>query len=192
MILKDKPLANAQDGTLYPTKVLILDFEVSQLGSRPQDLAQCLAELYMVHHFYGTSAPLQVMKGLIDGYFSPTHLPDRFDRNELHVDPTSKWSEKDRLNFALNTAMHFGIHLVTIPYRFGWPKGEKLNSCAKLGNDYLVDGHDADCPKFKNGPLHDLFPSFPPPPRKTRTEVVKKEKKKSKIRALFSCCFSGE
>ena len=63
MILKDKPLAS-DDGTLYPTKVLILDFEVSQLGSRPQDLAQCLAELYMVHHFYGTTAPLQVMKGL--------------------------------------------------------------------------------------------------------------------------------
>jgi hypothetical protein len=190
MIIKDKPLAS-EDGTLYPTKVLILDFEVSQLGSRPQDLAQCLAELYMVHHFYGSNAPLQVMKGLIEGYFAPTFVADKFDRNELHEDPKSKWTEKEKLNFALNTSMHFGIHLVTIPHKFGWPKGDKLMTCAKFGNDYLINGHDANCPKFKDGPLHDMFPSFPPPPKVNRTKVAKKEKQ-SKWKALFCGCFGGE
>ena len=188
MILKDKPIAS-DDGTLYPTKILILDFEVSQLGSRPQDLAQCLAELYMVHHFYGSTAPLQVMKGLIDGYFAETYVSDKWDRNEKRVDPASKWNEKDRLNFALNTSMHFGIHLVTIPHRFGWPKGDKLMTAAKFGNDCLINGHDANCPFFRDGPLHNLFPSFPPPPKKNRTEVAKSQKKKSKLKALFCGCF---
>ncbi|KIW02354.1 uncharacterized protein PV09_06176 [Verruconis gallopava] len=189
MILKDKPLASQDGKTLYPTKILILDFEASQPGSRPQDLAQCLAELYMEHHFYGASAPLQIMQGLIHGYFSPTEIPDKYDRTKSTVDPASIWSEKDRLNFALNTAMHFGIHLVVVPNRAGWPKGEKMVACARLGNDYLLNGHNADCPRFKNGPLHDLFPSFPPPPKVNRMEVVKRQKKKSKLKALFCGCF---
>ena len=136
-----------------------------------------------------STAPLQVMKGLIDGYFAETYVSDKWDRNEKRVDPASKWNEKDRLNFALNTSMHFGIHLVTIPHRFGWPKGDKLMTAAKFGNDCLINGHDANCPFFRDGPLHNLFPSFPPPPKKNRTEVAKSQKKKSKLKALFCGCF---
>jgi hypothetical protein len=186
MILKDKPIASSDGQTTYPTKVLILDFEVSQLGSRPQDLAQCLAELYMVHHFHGSTAPLQVMNGLIEGYFSPTDIPDENDRTKTKVDPSSIWSEKDRLNFALNTGMHFGIHLVVVPHRFGWPQGEKMVSGARLGNGCLVNGHDGNSRFFKDGPLHSLFPSFPPAPKVNRTEAAKP---RSKLKALLCGCF---
>jgi hypothetical protein len=186
MILKDKPLASTDGTTAYPTKILILDFEVSQLGSRPQDLAQCLAELYMVHHFHSSQAPLHVMRGLIQGYFSPTEIPDKNDPTKMVTDPTSLWSEKDRLNFALNTGMHFGIHLVVIPHRFGWPKGEKLVECARFGNGCLVNGHDGNSRFFKDGPLHDLFPSFPPAPKVNRTQAAKKP---SLLKRLLCGCF---
>jgi hypothetical protein len=188
MILKDKPISSQDGQTIYPTKILILDFEASQLGSRPQDLAQCLAELYMVHHFYTSTAPLQVMNGLIQGYFSLTEVPEENDRSKMRIDPSSRWSEKDRLNFALNTAMHFGIHLVVIPHRFGWPQGEKLVSCASFGNSCLVNGHDGNSRFFKDGPLHDLFPSFPPAPRVNRTEATKP---RSRLKALLCGCFVG-
>lgn len=140
MILEDEPLPKLTD-TSSPTtsNVFILDFEVSQLGSRSQDLAQCLAELYMVHHFFGADAPLQVMRGLVDGYF----------RSAQSVAGSA---------LALQIAMHFGIHIVVIPWRYGWPKGDRLVECVRFGNNCLVHGFANDVDWFKGGPLGYVFP----------------------------------
>ena len=136
MILKDEPLLTAgSDGS---RKVFILDFEVSQHGSRAQDLAQCLAELWMVHHFYGAEAPLHVMQGFVDAYFVAN-------------------SDVPATQLAFQIAIHFGVHIVVIPTRYGWPKGERLDECVRIGNGCLVKGYAQEKEWFSDGPLAFLF-----------------------------------
>ena|ERR1700753_176056 len=144
MILEDKPLLKLNEGdNTPPSKLFILDFEVSQLGSRSQDLAQCLAELYMVHHFFGATAPLQVMHGFVDSYFASQRKAGKLSKGDTAL--------------ALQIAMHFGIHIVVIPWRYGWPKGDKLVECIRFGNDCLVHGYEGQADWFKDGPLAFLF-----------------------------------
>ncbi|KIW01974.1 uncharacterized protein PV09_06809 [Verruconis gallopava] len=137
MILPDRAPAKenrSREGEV--DKIFILDFEVSQLGSRSQDLAQCLAELWMVYHFYEAQAPLHVMRGFISGYAA--------GQDE---------------QFALQIAMHFGIHIVVISWRYGWPKGDKLVECVRFGNSCLVKGFEGDVDWFKATSLRFLFSS---------------------------------
>jgi hypothetical protein len=136
MILKDQPLPAVNSNDV--STIFILDFEVSQHGSRAQDLAQCLAELWMVHHFYGAEAPLLVMCGLVEAYFAAnTSVPVQ--------------------ELALQIAIHFGVHIVVIPSRYGWPKGEKLVECVGIGNGCLVNGYKKNFEWFRGGPLEFLF-----------------------------------
>jgi hypothetical protein len=139
MILQDKPLSRSKESGNKLSEIFILDFEVSQLGSCAQDIAQCLAELYMVHHFFGANAPLHVMHCVADGYFGANARRDA--------------------TLALQITMHFGIHIVVIPWRYGWPQGDKLVECVRFGNDCLVNGFEGKVEWFKGGPLGFLFPS---------------------------------
>jgi Ser/Thr protein kinase RdoA (MazF antagonist) len=133
MILKDEPLSATKD-----TGIFILDFEVSQHGSRAQDLAQCLAELWMVHHFYGAEAPLQVMHGFVKAYFAAnTDIP--------------------LIELAFQIAIHFGVHIVVVPTRYDWPKDERLVECVKIGNGALINGYEKNREWFRNGQLDFLF-----------------------------------
>jgi hypothetical protein len=157
MILEDKPLplpisnntdvdaaAAAAPKDQDPAEIFILDFEVSQLGSRAQDLAQCLAELYMVHHFYGASSPLQVMQGVAEAYTANRGKP---------ADDTGM----DYETTAFQTAMHFGIHIVVIPWQFGWPMGDEMGSCLTFGYECVLRGWRRDAEWFRGGPLECLF-----------------------------------
>lgn len=133
MILKDEPLSPAKTSDIF-----ILDFEVSQHGSRAQDIAQCLAELWMVHHFYGARAPVDVMHGLVSAYFL------------ANTDVSVR-------ELAFQIAIHFGVHIVVIPSRYGWPKGEKLEECVRFGNGCLLNGYAKHEQWFMSNSLSFLF-----------------------------------
>jgi hypothetical protein len=141
MILKDRPLPKIpEEDEDVPSEIFILGFEVFQLSSRAQDLAQCLAELYMAHHSYRAQAPLHVMRGVGDGYH---------DTNATKS-PTP----------ALQITMHFGIHIVVIPWRYCWPRGEKLMDNIRFGYDCLLHGFEWNVEWFKDEPLAPVFSSL--------------------------------
>lgn len=143
MILRDAPLPDPAQpaGADKKTDIFMLDFEVSQLGNPAQDLAQCLGELYMVHHFFHAAAPLHVMRGVAEAYLAPGS--QTVNRDEV----------------AFQTAMHFGVHIVTIPWRYGWPTTEEgvMEGCVAFGNQCLLKAVERERAWFEEGVLGFLF-----------------------------------
>jgi hypothetical protein len=167
MILRDAPLPDpAQlEEKDKKTDIFMLDFEVSQLGSPAQDLAQCLGELYLVHHFFHSVSPLHVMRGVASAYLSPSQTPNapapglHTIDTELANSGKGGQEEGDKEELAFQTAMHFGVHIVTIPWRYGWPTDEEgcMEKCVAFGNQCLLKAVERERGWFEEGVLGFLF-----------------------------------
>lgn len=105
-----------------------------QLGVRPLDLGQMIAELYELTLYKDIKAGLWIIEGLLAGYG--------------FVDD----------DFAYRTALHVGTHLVN----FGtsvpdWGTPEQVEIVAKTARDIIVRAFETDRGWFEG---HDLAPLF--------------------------------
>ncbi|KAL4955564.1 kinase-like domain-containing protein [Aspergillus filifer] len=108
VLLPESALSNP----LPTTPLLITDWEMAQVGPLALDLAQMIAELYMLKLFKGIDAGIWLMHGFIRGY------------NE---------------EIAFRILIHVGVHLVfwgsTVP---GWGSEEQVKGVVEQGRDLIV------------------------------------------------------
>ena len=136
ILLKNQP---PQPETV--TDIFIVDFELSHIGHRSQDLGQCFAELYNLYHFKNHASALKIISGLCEGYKTGPVTPSD--------------------DFAFQVAMNFGIHLLVFPHNVGLGTKEdpEIIECSRFGNDLLVRGWRGDREWFRGGVMDALFSS---------------------------------
>jgi hypothetical protein len=129
-LLHDSPIPPESE----PLKIVVIDWEMSQVSSRAFDLGQCFAELYLLTHFRSVEAGSQCISVFMAGY-GPV--------------------EED---LAFRVALHFGTHLLVWPCRVGgWGEGEIMEKCVKMGRDYCKHAYEKDKEFFKGGVLDKVF-----------------------------------
>ena len=117
-----------------PTTMFIVDWELSQIGSRALDLGQMIAELYETKLFKNVDGGVWIIQGFLEGYGA---LEDEM---------------------AFRTAIHVGVHLVCWGSRVpGWGTHKKIEEVVKLGRDLIVHGWRKDKAWFAEGTLSCLF-----------------------------------
>ena len=104
------------------TPLLITDWEMAQVGPLALDLAQMIAELYMLKLFKGIDAGIWLIHGFIAGYNEATGDGDGIDEE-----------------MAFRILIHIGVHLVfwgsTVP---GWGDEEQVRGVVEKGRDLIV------------------------------------------------------
>lgn len=114
--------------------LFVIDWEMCQLGLRPLDLGQMVAELYELTLYKDIKAGLWIIEGLTAGYG--------------FVDD----------DFAHRTALHVGTHLLgfgtSVP---GWGTPAQVEMVANTGRDIIVRAWEMDRVWFES---HDLAPLF--------------------------------
>lgn len=114
--------------------VKIIDWELAQLGVRPLDVGQIIAELWQLKLFKGIEAGVWILRGFAAGY-GPV--------------------EKD---FTFRTIIHVGAHLIcfgsSVP---GWGSSQQSKEVVKVGRDILLNAWSKDREVFKDHDLECLF-----------------------------------
>ncbi|CAI7613835.1 unnamed protein product [Penicillium discolor] len=117
-----------------PTTIFIVDWELSQIGSRALDLGQMIAELYETKLFKNVDGGVWIIQGFLEGYGA---LEDEM---------------------AFRTAIHVGVHLICWGSRVpGWGTQKQIEEVVKLGRDLIVHGWRKDKAWFAEGTLSCLF-----------------------------------
>lgn len=105
-----------------------------QLGVRPLDLGQMIAELYELTLYKDIKAGLWIVDGFLAGYG--------------FVDD----------DFAYRTALHVGTHLVVFGTSvLGWGTPEQAELVARTGREIILRSWETDRSWFEG---HDLAPLF--------------------------------
>ncbi|KAK3692467.1 kinase-like domain-containing protein [Podospora appendiculata] len=128
-ILPDQPWTKDS-----PTSVFIIDWEMCQLGVRPLDLGQMIAELYELFLFKGIDEGRWLIEGFASGYG--------------YVDD----------DFAFRTAIHVGTHLVCWGSRVpGWGSESQVQDVVRRGMELIQRAWAKDRAWFEAGDLACLF-----------------------------------
>lgn len=99
------------------TILFVVDWELTQIGSRALDLGQMVAELYETKLFKEIDCGMWVIEGLLEGY-GP--LSDKM---------------------AFRTAIQVGVHLVCWGSRMpGWGSQQQIKEVVKAGTNLIVQG----------------------------------------------------
>ncbi|KAK4871207.1 hypothetical protein LT330_000444 [Penicillium expansum] len=129
VLLPNVPLTHQSD-----TKVFIVDWELSQIGSRALDLGQMIAELYETKLFKNLDGGVWIIQGFLEGYGA---LNDEM---------------------AFRTAIHVGVHLICWGSRVpGWGTQKQIEDVVKSGRDLIVHAWRKDKAWFAQGTLSCLF-----------------------------------
>lgn len=116
------------------TDLLIIDWEMAQVGYRALDLGQMIAELYETKLFRDVDPGLWMIKGFLEGYGSISEQT------------------------AFRTAIHVGVHLVCWGSRVaGWGTPEQVEEVVRVGRELIVRAWNHDKVWFKAQPLACLF-----------------------------------
>ncbi|KAK3333874.1 kinase-like domain-containing protein [Cercophora scortea] len=128
-ILPDQPWTKDSQ-----TSVFIIDWEMCQLGVRPLDLGQMIAELYELFLFKGIEEGKWLIEGFASGYG--------------YVDD----------DFAFRTAIHVGTHLVCWGSRVpGWGSESQIQHVVQRGMELIQRAWAKDRAWFDAGDLACLF-----------------------------------
>ncbi|KAJ5385633.1 hypothetical protein N7517_003544 [Penicillium concentricum] len=129
VLLPNVPLTHQSETTMF-----IVDWEMSQIGSRALDLGQMIAELYETKLFKNVDGGLWMIQGFLRGYGS---LNDEM---------------------AFRTAIHVGVHLICWGSRVpGWGTQTQIEEVVKVGRDLIVHSWRKDKVWFAEGILGCLF-----------------------------------
>lgn len=121
-------------GDQLDTTLFVIDWELSQIGSRALDLGQMIAELYETELFKKKEAGVWIIEGFLEGY--------------------GKISD----DMAFRTAIHVGVHLVCWGSRVpGWGSKDQVEEVVKIGNDLIIQGWTKNNGWFKDHALGCLF-----------------------------------
>lgn len=112
------------------TSIRVVDWEMAQVGIRPEDLGQLIAELWQLKLYKDIDAGVWMIQGFVDGY------------------------GKVDADFAFRTLLHVGAHLVC----FGsstpnWGTPQQNEEVARKGRDVLLSAWGKDMKAFQG---HDL------------------------------------
>ncbi|KAI9904525.1 hypothetical protein N3K66_001054 [Trichothecium roseum] len=122
-----------EDGVKTPLRVI--DWEMAQLGMRPLDLGQMIAEMWQLKLYKDIDAGIWLIEGFANGY---GEIDDEF---------------------AFRTIIHVGIHLICFGSQTpGWGTKERAEELVKIGRDVVVNAWNTDIDTFKGHPLECLFP----------------------------------
>ncbi|KAK3313788.1 kinase-like domain-containing protein [Apodospora peruviana] len=114
--------------------VFIIDWEFCQLGSRPMDLGQMVAELFQLHLYKDIEGAKWLIEGLVKGYG--------------YVDDA----------FAFRTAIHIGAHLISFGSRMkSWGTEEQIQQSVAQGKEIIMHAWHEDRGWFEAGDLACLF-----------------------------------
>jgi hypothetical protein len=114
--------------------LFVVDWELSQVSLPALDLAQMLAELYLLKHFRDIDTAVTMMEAFIDAY-GPIGYED-----------------------ALLVAIGFGTHLVVWPWRVqSWGDEESFEKAVEIGRDFIVNAQKRNTKWFLGGVLERLF-----------------------------------
>ncbi|KAM0436192.1 hypothetical protein ACHAPT_003084 [Fusarium lateritium] len=131
VLLPDVPV---QEGTQTPVK--IVDWELAELGVRPLDLGQIIAELWQLKLYKDMDAGEWLIRGFAGGY-------DAVDDE-----------------FAYRTIIHVGVHLICIGSRTpGWGTPEQNIELVEVGKEILVKAWNKERDYFNGHVLGSLFGS---------------------------------
>ncbi|KAF4979321.1 hypothetical protein FZEAL_4443 [Fusarium zealandicum] len=131
VLVPDVPI---QEGTQIPIRVV--DWEMAQLGLRPLDLGQMIAELWQLKLYKDIDAGEWLIRGFADGYGA---IDDEF---------------------AYRTILHVGVHLICFGSQTpGWGTAEQQQGLVKVGKEVIVRAWDKDREFFQTHVLGSLFGS---------------------------------
>lgn len=129
VLLPNVPL---QDDQRTPIK--IIDWELTQLGVRPLDLGQMIAELWQLKLYKDIDAGEWFIKGFAEGYGT--------------VDDV----------FAFRTIIHVGVHLICFGSQTpGWGSKEQGENLVKVGKEVILKAWQKDREGFQDHILGCLF-----------------------------------
>ncbi|KAL2680771.1 hypothetical protein Neosp_008374 [[Neocosmospora] mangrovei] len=128
------PDVSIQEGTQTPIR--IVDWEMAELGVRPLDLGQMIAELWQLKLYKDIDAGEWLIRAFADGYGA--------------VDD----------EFAYRTIIHVGVHLICFGSQTpGWGTPEQNIGLVKVGKEILVKAWNKDREFFNDHVLGSLFGS---------------------------------
>ncbi|KAJ4264764.1 hypothetical protein NW762_005007 [Fusarium torreyae] len=131
ILLPDTP---TQEGIQTPVR--IVDWEMAQLGVRPLDLGQVIAELWELKLYKDIDAGEWLIRAFADGY-------DTVDDD-----------------FAYRTIIHAGVHLICFGSQTpGWGTAEQQKEVVRVGKEVLVKAWSRDREYFNGHVLGSLFRS---------------------------------
>lgn len=114
--------------------MFIVDWEMCQLGVRPLDLGQMIAELYELSLFKDLDQGKWLIEGFAAGYG--------------YVDD----------DFAFRTGLHVGTHLICWGSRVpGWGSGSEVRHVVATGKELILRAWHKDRAWFEAGDLACLF-----------------------------------
>ncbi|KAL4942030.1 hypothetical protein BDV06DRAFT_193141 [Aspergillus oleicola] len=121
---------------LPSTPLLITDWEMSQIGPLALDLAQMIAELYMLKLFKDINSGIWIIHGFVSGYSEAGGS----DWTGIGIDE----------EMAFRILIHVGVHLVfwgsTVP---GWGDEEQVKGVVEVGRDLIVKAWGSERSAFE-------------------------------------------
>ncbi|CAG9996630.1 unnamed protein product [Clonostachys byssicola] len=130
VLLPNKPI---EDGTQI--QVAIIDWELAQLGIKPLDVGQMVAELWQLSLYRKIDAGTWIIQGLAQGY------------GVVDVD------------FIFRTLIHVGAHLICFGSRTpNWGTPEQNKDLVRIGKDVILKAWGKDRSAFAGHDLELLFP----------------------------------
>ncbi|KAF4333841.1 cytoplasmic trna 2-thiolation 2 [Fusarium beomiforme] len=131
ILLPDTPLA---EGT--QTSIRVIDWEMVQIGVRPMDLGQVIAELWLLKLYKDIAAGEWLIRAFTDGY-------DAVDDD-----------------FAYRTVIHVGVHLICFGSQTpGWGGVGQQKDVVRTGKEIIVKAWGRDRGYFDEHVLGSLFRS---------------------------------
>lgn len=112
----------------------VIDWEMVQLGVRPLDLGQVIAELWQLKLYKDIDAGEWLIRAFADGYGA--------------VDD----------NFAYRTIIHVAVHLICFGSQTpGWGDAEQQKDVVRVGKEAIVKAWGRDRGYFEGHVLGSLF-----------------------------------
>jgi hypothetical protein len=118
----------------FQTPMRVIDWEMVQLGVRPLDLGQVIAELWQLKLYKDIDAGEWLIRAFADGYGA--------------VDDS----------FAYRTIIHVAVHLICFGSQTpGWGDAEQQKDLVRVGKEVMVKAWGRDRGYFEGHVLGSLF-----------------------------------
>ncbi|KAF9777172.1 hypothetical protein IL306_004536 [Fusarium sp. DS 682] len=118
------------------TPIRVIDWEMVQIGVRPLDLGQVIAELWLLKLYKDIAAGEWLIQAFADGY-------DAVDDD-----------------FSYRTVIHVGVHLICFGSQTpGWGNAEQQKDVVRIGKEIIVKAWGRDRGYFDGHILGSLFKS---------------------------------
>ncbi|KAF7548830.1 hypothetical protein G7046_g8543 [Stylonectria norvegica] len=131
VLIPDEPIPDDKQ-----TSIKIIDWELAQLGVRPLDVGQMIAELWQLKLYRDMDAGEWLIRAFVDGYGSVT------------------------AEFAFRTIVHVGVHLICFGARTpGWGTAAQGEELVRTGKEIILKawGKNRDRAGFQGHVLECLF-----------------------------------